>query len=202
MGFETLRGKLDVALNVLCSCVVFLFIVTSAPVSQFRGRGVTVSADGVAKGSSKLACVTVWGLKNDCSKNNYDYRPANMGGCKKAEALFKVSEAFYIIAAVSTCLATVLGGLFFIGMKTKIALYVLTALNIVFTLIPWACMTAVWYQDYCGGSSVLISSEDGTTSGIPYGKQLRDNFKTSAAYGLTIAAFCIQVIGLILLCAM
>jgi hypothetical protein len=201
MGFETLRGKLDVALNVLCSCVVFLFIVTSAPVSQFRGRGLKTSADGTTVGGSKLACVTVWGLKNDCSKNDYDHRPTNME-CKKAADLFKVSEAFYIIAALSTCVATILGGLFFIGIKTKIALYVLTVLNIVFTLIPWACMTAIWYQNYCGGSNVTISLNDGSAEGIPYGKQLRDNFKTSAAYGLTIAAFCIQIIGLILLCVM
>ncbi|KAL7696857.1 Surface protein amastin [Lotmaria passim] len=201
MGFETLRGKLDVALNVLCSCIVFLFIVTSAPVSQFRGKGLKTDANGVVSGGSKLACVTVWGLKNDCSENNYDYRPADME-CKKAADLFKVAEAFYIIAAVSTCVATILGGVFFIGIKTKIALYVLTALNIVFTLIPWAVMTAVWYQDYCDGSKVVINTENGHTAGIPYGKQLRDNYKTSAAYGLTIAAFCIQIIGLVLLCVM
>nr|ACS87855.1 b-amastin [Angomonas deanei] len=201
MGFETLRGKLDVALNVLCSCVVFLFIVTSAPVSQFRGKGLKVAADGTVSGGSKLACITVWGLKNDCSKNNYDVRPADMA-CKKAADLFKVSEAFYIIAAVCTCLSTVLGGLFFIGIKTKIALYVLSALNVVFTLIPWACMTAIWYQNYCGGSTVVISTETGSAAGIAYGKQLRDNYKSSAAYGLTIAAWCIQIIGLVLLCAM
>ncbi|KPI88694.1 putative Surface protein amastin [Leptomonas seymouri] len=201
MGFETLSGKLDVALNVLCSCVVFLFIVTSAPVSQFRGKGMKADANNVVTGASKLACVTVWGLKNDCSKNNYEYRPADMG-CSKVSSLFKVSEAFYIIAALTTCAATVLGGMFFIGFKSKVLLYVLTVLNIAFTLIPWACMTGVWYKDYCGGSSVAINTENGNVAGIPYGKQLRDNFKTSAAYGLTVSAFCIQIIGLILLCVM
>ncbi|KPA83089.1 putative Surface protein amastin [Leptomonas pyrrhocoris] len=201
MGFETLSGKLDVALNVLCSCVVFLFIVTSAPVSQFRGKGLTVGTDGVVSGASKLACVTVWGLKNDCSKMNYEHRPVDMT-CNQASALFKVSEAFYIIAALTTCGASLLGGLYFLGIKTKIALYVLTVLNIVFILIPWACMTGVWYQNYCGGSTVPISTETGSVGGIPYGKQLRDNFKTSAAYGLTVSAWCIQIIGLILLCVM
>lgn len=201
MGFETLAGKMDVALNVLCSCIVFLFVVTSAPVSQFRGKGLKTDSNNVTTGGSKLSCVTVWGVKNDCSKNNYDHRPADMA-CKDAANLFKVSEAFYIIAAVSTCAATVLGGIFFIGFRTKIAVYVLAVLNIVFVLIPWACMTAVWYKNYCDGSNVMISPENGSAYGIPYGKQLRDNYKTSAAYGLTIAAWGIQVIGLILLIAM
>ncbi|KAK7200010.1 surface protein amastin [Novymonas esmeraldas] len=200
MGFEALRGRMDVAMNMLCSCIVFMFLVTSAPISQFRGKGVNGGSNG-ATGASRLACVTVWGVKNDCNTNNYDHRPAGMA-CGRAKQLFQASEAFYIISVIVSFLASLLCGLYFIGMKTKIVLFVLAAAEVAFALIPWACMTAIWYNNYCDGSGVTIATTDGKANGVPFGKVLRDSFKTSAGYGLTVAAWCIQVIGLVLLFAM
>ncbi|GET90691.1 surface protein amastin, putative [Leishmania tarentolae] len=198
MGFEALRGRMDVALNMLCSCIVFVFLVTSAPISQFRGKGINASATG---GASKLTCVTVWGLKNDCDTNNYDYRPTSMG-CARAKQLFQVSEAFYIIAVIVSFLSCLMCGLYFIGIKAKVLLIVLAIFEAVFALIPWVCMTSLWYNNYCGGSPVNLNKTNGKLDGVPHGFMLRETFRISAGYGLTVAAWCIQVIGLGLLIAM
>lgn len=198
MGFEALRGRMDVALSMLCSCIVFMFLVTSAPISQFRGRGINASA---TDGASKLSCVTAWGLKNDCNSNNYDYRPKSIE-CADVERLFYVSEAFYIVAIIVSFLSCLMSGLYFIGMKAKVLLVLLAVLEVVVVLIPWVCMTVVWYSEYCGGSTVNINTSNGKADGVPYGFVLRESFKASAGYGLTVAAWCIQVIGLVLLIAM
>nr|ABI79069.1 amastin [Leishmania donovani] len=182
----------------LCSCIVFVFLVTSAPISQFRGKGIHASADG---GASKLTCVTVGGLKNDCNTNNYDYRPTSMG-CARAKQLFQVSEAFYIIAVIVSFLSCLMCGLYFIGIKAKVLLIVLAIFEAVFALIPWVCMTSLWHNNYCGGSPVNLNRTNGKLDGVPHGAMLRDIFRISAGYGLTVAAWCIQVIGLVLLIIM
>ncbi|CAG9578271.1 putative surface protein amastin [Leishmania major strain Friedlin] len=195
MGFEALRGRMDVALSMLCSCIVFMFLVTSAPISQFRGRGMNVG------GASKLSCVTVWGLKNDCTANNYDYRPTSIG-CARSKQLFQVSEAFYIVAVIVSFLSCLMSGLYFMGIKAKVLLVLLAVLEVGFALIPWVCMTAVWHGNYCGGSTVKINTSSGKADGVPLGSVLRESFKASAGYGLTVAAWCTQVIGLVLLIIM
>ncbi|KAG5472310.1 hypothetical protein LSCM1_03709 [Leishmania martiniquensis] len=195
MGFEALRGHTGVALNMLCSCIVFLFLVTSAPISQFRGSGIRADGSG---GASKLSCVTAWGVKSDCNANNYDYRPASIE-CALPKQLFQVSEAFYIIAVLVSLLSSAMGGLYFIGMKFTRVLMLLAVLEVALALVPWACMTAVWYGDYCGGSTVTINTTNGKADGVPYGSVLRASFKASAGYGMTVAAWCTQVLGLVLL---
>ncbi|KAG5473077.1 hypothetical protein CUR178_02995 [Leishmania enriettii] len=198
MGFEALDGHTNVALYLLCSCTVFLFLVTSAPISQFRGQG--IRSDGTG-GASKLSCVTVWGLKNDCNRNDYDYRPTSIE-CALPKDLFQASEAFYIVAVLVSLLSCLMGGLHFMGIKAKLLLILLAVLEVVLALIPWACMTAVWYSDYCNGSTVTINATTGKSDGVPYGSVLRSSFKISAGYGMTVAAWCIQVIGLVLLIVM
>ncbi|KAK7200009.1 surface protein amastin [Novymonas esmeraldas] len=193
MGFETLRDCMGVAQNTLCSCIVFVLLITSAPISQFRGKGI-----GSGTGASKLTCVTVWGVKNDCNTNDYDHRPAGMA-CGRAKQLFQASEAFYIISVIVALLATIMSSVFFMGIRMRVMLYVVAAAEVVFALIPWACMTAIWYSNYCGGSGVTIDPTIGKADGVPFGKVLRDSFVTSAGYGLTVAAWCIQVITLVLL---
>ncbi|CAJ1039301.1 putative Amastin surface glycoprotein [Leishmania shawi] len=188
MGFEALHGRMDVALNMLCSCTVFMFLVTSAPISQFRGSGIRTDGSG---GASKLACVTSWGLKNDCNNNHYDYRSTSIT-CARSRQLFQVAQAFYIIAVIVS----------FLGIKAKVALIVLGFLEVVVALIPWVCMTAVWHNDYCGQSTVMINASSGKANGVPYGSVLRTAFKMSAGYGMTVTAWCVQVVGLTLLLTM
>lgn len=200
MGFETLRGRMDVALNLVCSAIVFLFLITSAPISQFRGKGLKASGNSTI-GASKMSCISVWGLKNDCSMNDYSYRPGDMK-CARGKQLFQAAEAFYIIAVIVSLLASIMGGLYFMGIRLKILLIVLAIGELLFSLIPWACMTGVWYANFCDSSEVVVNRTLGKPEGIPYGKLLRDDFSTSAGYGLTIAAWCIQLVGTILLFAM
>nr|CCM17486.1 surface protein amastin, putative [Leishmania guyanensis] len=198
MGFEALHGRMDVALNMLCSCTVFMFLVTSAPISQFRGSGIRTDGSG---GASKLASVTSWGLKNDCNNNHYDYRSTSIT-CARSRQLFQVAQAFYIIAVIVSFLSSLLSGLYFIGIKAKVALIVLGFLEVVVALIPWVCMTAVWHNDYCGQSTVMINASSGKANGVPYGSVLRTAFKMSAGYGMTVTAWCVQVVGLTLLLTM
>ncbi|KAL7696856.1 surface protein amastin [Lotmaria passim] len=197
MGFEAIRSCMNVAANLLCSSIVFLFLITSAPISQFRGKGIKTASDGTTSGVSKLSCVSVWGLKNDCSVNDYTYRPASMN-CARGKQLFQAAEAFYIISVIVSLLATILGGVYFIGIRMKVLLMALAVAEAVFSLIPWACMTGVWYASFCNSSEVTVDTL-GKPDGIPYGKLLRNGFSTSAGYGLTVAAWCIQMISVLLL---
>lgn len=198
MGFESIRGSMGVAANILCSSIIFLFLITSAPISQFRGTGLKVASDGTMTGASKLSCVSVWGLKNDCGLNDYNYRPASME-CARGKQLFQAAEAFYIIAVIVSLVASIMCALYFMGLRMKILLYVLSVAETVFALLPWACMTGVWYANFCDSSEVTIDNAIGKLDGVPYGKLLRDHFATSAGYGLTVAAWCIQVAGMIML---
>jgi hypothetical protein len=200
MGFEAIRGCMNVAMNLLCSSIVFLLLITSAPISQFRGKGLKVVGNSTT-GVSKQSCVSVWGLKNDCSVNDYSFRPATMK-CARGKQLFQASEAFYIISVIVALVASIMGGLYFIGIKMKILLMVLAVAEAVFSLIPWACMTGVWYASFCNSSEVTVNHTIGKPDGIPYGKLMRDNFSTSAGYGLTVAAWCIQMIGMVLMFAL
>ncbi|KAG5498599.1 hypothetical protein JKF63_02885 [Porcisia hertigi] len=195
MGMEALHGRMGVALNMMCSCIVFTFLVTSTPISQFRGEGIG------AGGASKLSCVTVWGLKNNCDSNHYDHRSTSIE-CQRPKQLFQAAEAFYIIAVIVSLLSSIMGGLYFIGLKAKLLLVALAVVEVAVALVPWACMTAVWYNDYCGKSTVVIDGKNGKLSGVPYGSVLRGAFKFSAGYGMTVSAWCIQVIGLVLLIAL
>ncbi|CAJ1030407.1 Amastin surface glycoprotein, putative [Leishmania lindenbergi] len=86
--------------------------------------------------------------------------------------------------------------------QAKVVLIVLAFLEVVVALIPWACMTAVWHNDYCGQSTAMINRSSGKADGVPYGSVLRTSFKMSAAYGMTVAAWCVQVTGLTLLLTM
>lgn len=192
MAFESLKGKMCVALYALCMSITFIFMITSTPISQFKGKG--MSNDG----AKKVSCVTVWGLKNNCGLNSYDHRPSSFG-CDRPQQLFQASEAFYIISVVVSLLACVLSAVWFFGMPVKVALVALGVCNSAFALIPWVLMTVVWYQDYCGNVSVTIDNATGKASGIPTGSLLRENYKTSAGYGLTIAGWCVNIIGLVLL---
>lgn len=188
MAFESLKGKLDVGVHMLCVCIVFIFLVTSAPISQFKGKGVLQS------GASKVTCVTVWGLKNDCSNNGYDYQLSSLN-CDKPKQLMQAAEAFYIISVVVSLIEFVLAGMFFIGFRTRIALIVLAVFEIALALIPWVMMTVVWTNNFCDDIAVPMNVTDGKVTGIPVGKQLRDNFKRSAGYGLTITAWAMQIIS-------
>lgn len=201
MGFEALRGSLNVAMNLLCSTIVFLFLITSAPISQFRGKGIKTAADGTVTGASKLSCVSVWGLKNDCGLDEYSFRPASMG-CGRGKQLFQASEAFYIVSVIVALVSCIMSALYFMGIRMKILLMVLAVAETVFSLIPWACMTGLWYASFCNSTEVTVASTNGKPDGIPYGKLLRENFSTSAGYGLTIAAWCIQLVGMVLLFAL
>ncbi|KPA83087.1 putative surface protein amastin [Leptomonas pyrrhocoris] len=198
MGFEAIRGRMNVAMNLVCSTIVFLFLITSAPISQFRGKGIKTAADGTVSGASKMSCLTVWGLKNDCSINDYHFRPASMT-CARGKQLFQASEAFYIISVIVSLVSSIMGGLYFMGIRMKVLLMVLAVAEVVFALIPWACMTGVWYASFCNSSEVTVDRTIGKPDGIPYGKLLRQDFETSAGYGLTIAAWCIQLAGMIFL---
>lgn len=192
MAFESLKGKLDVGVHMLCVCIVFIFLVTSAPISQFKGKGVLKS------GASKVTCVTVWGLKNDCSNNGYDYQISSLN-CDKPKQLMQAAEAFYIISVVVSLIEFILAGMFFIGFRTRIALIVLAVLEIGLALIPWVMMTVVWTNNFCDDIAVPMNATDGKVTGIPVGKQLRDNFKRSAGYGLTITAWGLQIISVAVL---
>lgn len=198
MGFEAVRGCMDVAMSLLCSSIVFLFLITSAPISQFRGKGIKTASDGTVTGASKLSCVSVWGLKNDCGLNEYQYRPSSMD-CARGKQLFQASEAFYIIAVIVSLVASIMSCVYFIGLRMKILLFALAVAEAVFALIPWACMTGVWYANFCNSTEVTVNRTIGKPNGIPYGKLLRQDFVASAGYGLTIAAWCIQVVGMICL---
>lgn len=63
MGFENLEGKVNVAVHLVCTCIVFIFITTSVPISQFRGLGSNEYK------APKISCLTAFGLKVDCDKN-------------------------------------------------------------------------------------------------------------------------------------
>lgn len=110
--------------------------------------------------------------------------------CKKTKQLFQAAEAFYIIAVVVSLAECLLAAFYFMGYPTKISMYVLGFLNVICTLIPWAAITAIWKNDFCNQGQGSIT-----------GPFIRKNMKVSAGYGLTITAWCIQVIGMILLFA-
>lgn len=187
---------------------MLLLMVTSAPLPHFKGKGVTTkctltknsTATSADCGASRLACVTVWGSKSVCANNGYQYRPADLE-CSTPKRLLQASEAFYIVGVVNSLLIFGFTILAILDHMPKSVVVVLSSLNSIFTLIPWVLMTALWYNDYCGGSTVEYDYY-GKPNGIPYGADLRSSYTRSAAYILTTLGWCMQMIALIALVAL
>lgn len=199
MAFEVLKGKMDGAVFMLCTLIVFLFVTTSCPVAQFRGRGMNVYAaeEHTRTPAAKHSCITVWGYKDNCIKNTYAQTVGDISN-GEVKRLFQVSEAMYIIGIFVSLLLIALTGLYLNGMKLKLVLIILGAVEIGLTLIPWACMTAVWSKDfgttYDNLNEITANAYTGDAY-MAYGEALRYLFKFSAGYGLTIAAFIVQLFG-------
>lgn len=209
LTFNAVMKKQGLAINVLLSFVVLLLMVTSAPLPQFKGKGVPVTctltavdttpATSPGCGASRLACITVWGSKSVCANNGYQHRPTEMT-CAVPKQLFQASEAFYILSVVTSIIIFICTGLAILDYISRSVVLVLSTLNSIFTLIPWVCMTALWYNNYCGGSTVEYDYY-GKPNSIPYGSDLRNAYTRSAAYILTTIGWCIQMIALICLIA-
>lgn len=208
LTFNHVMKQQALAVNVLLSFVVFVLMVTSAPLPQFKGKGITSkctleknsSTLSPDCGASRLACITVWGSKAECSGNPYEYTPTSMT-CSVPKQLLQTSEAFYILGVVASLSIFIMTGFSILEYLPKSSVVVLSIVNLAFTLIPWACMTAYWYKDYCSGSKVEYDYY-GKPNGIPYGSDLQNSYSRSAAYILTIAAWCVQVISVVCLVAM
>eukprot|EP00796_Vickermania_ingenoplastis_P013536 gene13536-biopygen70 len=203
LTFKSVMEKQGLAVNCLWSFVVLLLMVTSAPVAQFKGKGISAEGSGSLgeHGASTLTCITAWGLKYDCSDVTYTFR-TSAAGCALPENMMKASSAFYIISVIVSLAVFCINMLAIFEYVSKGMVLALCGTNAVLTLIPWVCMTVMWYTDACGGSKVAYDSYLGQPKGIPYGEQLRDGFNMSAGYILTIAAWCIQVIAVICLLAL
>lgn len=208
LTFNHVMKKQALAVNLLLSFVVFVLMVTSAPLPQFKGKGITsectlLKTDTTVSpdcGASRITCVTVWGSKAECSQNPYEYTPTGMT-CSVPKQLLQTSEAFYILGVVASLTIFIITGFSILDYLPKSSVVVLSVVNVAFTLIPWACMTALWYKDYCGGSKVEYDYY-GKPNGIPFGSDLQASYNRSAAYILTIAAWCIQVISVVCLVVM
>eukprot|EP00796_Vickermania_ingenoplastis_P013534 gene13534-biopygen68 len=72
--------------------------------------------------------------------------------------MMKASSAFYIISVIVSLAVFCINMLAIFEYVSKGMVLALCGTNAVLTLIPWVCMTVMWYTDACGGSKVAYDS--------------------------------------------
>ncbi|RNF18151.1 amastin [Trypanosoma conorhini] len=185
MAFEAIAGKLGASVYMLCACIAFVFVCVGTPTAQFRGRGYLHGAD-----VSKLSCVSLWGMKNDCTKDTYDLRPGDFvcpDSASRLKQVFQAGEAFAIISIFVTLASIIAVGYHFFRSSSVVPTMILAVAGVVTILIPWACMAAVYNGKMCGSA---------------FRTNWQKQWKYSAAFGLYVAGWCSQVLGTVCLMAL
>lgn len=127
----------------------------------------------------KNPCYTLWGAQSECLGTTYSWR-IDKEDCDAILYRFEFAEAFSILAIFALFFQIFFAWGLIGGATYKTPVLVLSVFAILFTLVPWAIVTSLYTQSFCGKDS--LTSEH-TTLG--------------AGYALFIVSFGLQILGTI-----
>ena len=156
-----------------CFGVALVLTVVGTPMDIFKANN----------GGS--GCITLWGVKNDCTQSDYTTRVNDLPICDNAKSRLRAGEAFALISIgleVIGIIVALLGELASIGLMRWVAggVGILTTGSL---LITWGVVAAFWNQSVCDG--------------VPAYKDL-NTWNYGSAFGLFVTSFCVVIIGTVI----
>lgn len=122
-------------------------------------------------------CYTMWGAQSECLGTTYSWR-IDKEDCDAILYRFEFAEAFSILAIFALFFQIFFAWLQVGGSNYKILLLVWSSVAIAFTLVPWAIVTSLYHQSFCG-KDTLTSAHTSLGPG----------------YALFVVSFALQIIG-------
>ncbi|KPI82786.1 amastin-like surface protein-like protein [Leptomonas seymouri] len=154
--------------------IVLLFVVVSTPIDQLKSK-------------STSGCWTFWGAKSRCKNTDHSATGTQAFGCAHRRNNMSGGGAFAIISILTTLTAFIFGVLMLLRIPCAVIIPLfLTCLSVVTILISWACIVGVYTERMC--------STEGSK-----GTKMSDFMDYGAGFGLMVAAWCFQVINVVVL---
>jgi len=183
--------------------VALLFMVVATPIEFFtikdEWRDKLIPDDH----SGKTMCITAWGIKSGCRSRGYYLRDYRRVFCNRVRLNFKIVEAFCLMTIGFMTFALIAGIMAVCHKTSKGATGGLGTFAMVLCIIPWGVCAGMYHQRPCcettgwetsQRTTVCTGMNPAVTEPIPRFKEMG---KYSAAFGLVVAAWCLQFIGII-----
>ncbi|CAJ1013910.1 Amastin surface glycoprotein, putative [Leishmania lindenbergi] len=134
---------------VVVQFVAFLFVLVATPIDMFRIRPRFTFAPN--------QCLTLWGIKNNCSTTVYDIRSdSRWATCTPRRDRFRVAQAFAVISIFVYGAAFVLGVIMLFCCRWfRWVCLALNSVGAVTVCIVWACMAVSYNRDEGTGCQEL-----------------------------------------------